>query len=183
MPVDYLARVPRPKAAAINTGLSSLKASTLRGLLGNPREDYTAQCQPVTNRDMKRRLVTAQVGPFRVTGLDIAVLSLSQVLQAIRRAEPTLYTVLSTAGMLCPRLVRGSDSVISNHAWGTAVDLKINGRLDLRGDNLVYEGLLRCYPHFHAAGWYWGAEFNTEDAMHFELAEETFRRLNVPHMR
>lgn len=179
MPVDYLARVARPAPNAINSGLSSCQASTLRNLLGNPRDSYTADCQPVTNRDLKRRIVTAQVGPLHVTGLDIAVLSLSQVLQAIRKAEPTLYATLGTAGMLCCRLVRGSDHVVSNHAWGTAIDLTINGRLDTRGDGQVYEGLLRCYPHFHAAGWYWGAEFNVEDAMHFELAEETFRRLNA----
>jgi hypothetical protein len=38
---------------------------------------------------------------------------------------------------------------------------------------------LLVYPYFHAEGWFWGAEFPTEDAMHFELADETVAKLSI----
>lgn len=79
--------------------------------------------------------------------------------------------------MLCCRLVRGSRQTASNHSWGVAIDLKIDGELDRPGDGFVQSGLLRAYRFFHEEGWYWGAGFRREDAMHFELAEATFLRL------
>ncbi|MCW5939897.1 MAG: M15 family metallopeptidase [Fimbriimonadaceae bacterium] len=125
----------------------------------------------------RSRLVTADVGPFRVTGLDVAVDSLRKVMTAFRKADPEAYASVGTAGMLCARLVRGSAKTISNHSWGTAVDLTFDRRLDVMGDGMVQLGLLRVRPFFQAHGWYWGAGFAREDAMHFELAEETVRRL------
>jgi len=35
--------------------------------------------------------------------------------------------------MLCCRYIRNSKTNISNHSWGTAVDLKLKGVLDVRG--------------------------------------------------
>ena len=43
--------------------------------------------------------------------------------------------------------------------------------------NKVFRGLLEIYPFFHKHCWFGGAEFGTEDAMHFELAEETVKNL------
>jgi len=79
--------------------------------------------------------------------------------------------------MLCCRYVRGSKKVISNHSWGTAIDLTIAGRLDPPGDGFTQVGLLKLYRFFREAGWYWGAGFRREDSMHFELAEATFLKL------
>lgn len=169
--------VPRPAPNAINSGLSSLKAATLLKTLGRPRPKLTSNCEPVTSSGMRKRIVTEDVGPFRVTGLDIAVDSLRRVFDDVRRERPDLYDAVGNMGMLCCRLVRGSAHIASNHSWGTAIDLTFNGVLDLRGDDKVQIGLLAIYPFFHRHGWYWGAEFNTEDGMHFELAEETFRKL------
>ena len=45
-------------------------------------------------------------------------------------------------------------------------------RLDPRGDDKVQRGLLAIYRYFHKHGWFWGAEFRVEDAMHFELSQE-----------
>ena len=121
--------------------------------------------------------MTASVGPFRVTGLDIAVQSLARVMDSVRRHDPEVYAQLGTAGMLCCRFVRGSKTVLSNHSWGTAVDLTFGGEVDPRGDGKCQLGLLRVYRFFHQEGWYWGAGFPREDAMHFELADETVRGL------
>ncbi|QYK55455.1 MAG: M15 family metallopeptidase [Fimbriimonadaceae bacterium] len=166
-----------PPIGTFNSHLSPCKASTLTALLGRPREDVGAECRPITNRALKARMVTESVGPFRVTGLDVAVASLRRVLEAVRTADPAVYACVGTAGMLCCRYVRGSKRTLSNHSWGTAIDLTFGGEVDPRGDGLCQAGLLRAYRFFHAEGWYWGAGFPTEDAMHFELAEETARKL------
>ena len=70
--------------------------------------------------------------------------------------------------MLCARYVRGSTRNISNHSWGTAIDLTIAGILDPRGDNQIQFGLHLISGAFNSNGWYWGAGFTTEDAQHFE---------------
>ena len=170
--------VAKPSADSINSGLSALKTARLYGILGAPRTHLTADCQPVTNAKLSARIVTASVGPFKVTGLDIAVESLKAVTADIQREKHELYFLLGSAGMLCCRLVRGSEDTPSNHSFGTAVDLTVGGMLDARGDDKVQRGLLEVYPIFHRHGWYWGAEYPTEDAMHFELAWETFQELN-----
>jgi hypothetical protein len=78
--------------------------------------------------------------------------------------------------MECARLVRGSQHSISNHSWGTAIDLTLNGILDRRGDDRVQQGLVDIAPIFNQHGWFWGAGFGTEDAMHFEIGDELIRR-------
>jgi hypothetical protein len=145
-------------------------------LFGDPRELYGAECRPVTNPRLKRRILTQSVGPFRVTGLDVAVASLARVMAAVKRHDPAAHALIGTAGMLCARFVRGSKKTVSNHAWGTAIDLTFGDEVDERGDGKCQLGLLRVYRHFHAEGWYWGAGFPRGDAMHFELAEETVRK-------
>jgi hypothetical protein len=87
-----------------------------------------------------------------------------------------VHAGLGTAGMLCARLVRGSTHSISNHSWGTAIDLTLNGVLDRRGDRMVQRGLAEIAPVFNEHGWFWGAGFGTEDAMHFEAGDELIRR-------
>lgn len=168
--------VGRPEAAAMNSGLSPMKTAELLRIFGHPRKrkDYSAQCQSVTNTTLLRHMVTQSIGPFRVTGLNIAVQVFSEAFLDVHRALPELYDCLGSAGMLCCRLVRGSSSTLSNHSFGCALDITIGGQLDVRGDNRVQAGLLALYPYLHAHGLYWGAEYPTEDAMHWELAWETF---------
>lgn len=165
--------VPIPEG--INPGLRAAKQATMLQLLGNPRPTYDRECQPITNPSLREHIVTGSVGPFRVTGFDRAVDSLSRVMSEIKVARPDVYASLGSAGMLCARLVRGSTVSISNHSWGTAVDLTIDGNLDQRGDGLCQKGLAEIAPVFSQNGWFWGAAFGTEDAMHFEVGEETIR--------
>jgi hypothetical protein len=72
--------------------------------------------------------------------------------------------------MLNCRYVRGSTTSISNHSWGTAIDLGFDGRVDPWRDNKVYFGLTLIAPIFNRHGWYWGAVFRREDGMHFEAS-------------
>jgi hypothetical protein len=94
----------------------------------------------------------------------------------IKAEQPDVHAALGTAGMLCCRLVRGSTSSVSNHSWGTAVDLKIGGVLDPRGDNKVQFGLTLIAPIFNRHKWYWGAGFPTEDGMHFEISQQLLKK-------
>ena len=174
--------VPRPDPATINIGLKPVSNSFMLAKIGQPRGDYSQLCQPPTLPLLRRNLVLDSVGPFRVTGLVPAVLSLKAVMIDIEREQPTVYKALGTAGMLCCRWVRGSSTSISNHSWGTAIDLTLGGVLDVRGDNQVQVGLSLIAPIFNRHGWFWGAGFRTEDGMHFEPSESILQQW-LPKLR
>ncbi|NJM29434.1 MAG: M15 family metallopeptidase [Rhizobiales bacterium] len=158
--------------SGINTGLTSASSSLMLSLLGNPRSNYSQDCQPVTNARLKAHIKTKHVGPFRATGFDLALESLIAVMADIRAEQPSVFAALSSAGMLCCRFKRGSSSSISNHAWGTAIDLKLDGILDAYGDGKVQFGLTLIAPIFNRHKWFWGATFPKEDGMHFEVSTE-----------
>jgi hypothetical protein len=68
----------------VNIGLNGTKNALILSLLGNPRSNYSADCKPVTNARLKARFKTKIVGPFRVTGFDLAVASLTDVMADIK---------------------------------------------------------------------------------------------------
>ena len=156
----------------LNNDLSPLANKLMFQVLGNPRGAYGQDCRPVTNSTIRKLIVTEDVGPFRVTGLSPAVDRLRLIFRDIQDKFPEIYGVLGTAGMLCCRFVRGSSSAISNHSWGCAIDLTLEGKLDFRGDGKAQAGLRAIHPIFNAHGFYWGAAFRTEDAMHFEVSRQ-----------
>ena len=158
-----------PARGTVNRGLSSPgPASQIARFGGRPSETLYRNGGPVTNPKLKALLVLENVGPFRVQGLRPAVASLRGVLGAVARDIPDLYRLLGNAGMLVNRLQRGSSTKLSNHAFGTAIDFYIGGVLTQRGSNSSSRGLDTLAPYFNRAGWYWGATFSTDDAMHFE---------------
>ncbi|MGZ2257445.1 peptidoglycan-binding protein [Roseobacter sp. A03A-229] len=159
----------------INGDLRGSRNSTMLGLIGNPRGTYDQTCRNPTNPQIAALMVTADFGPFRATGLKPAVDALKDIMKEIKRDHRDVHDALSTAGMLCCRLVRGSSTAISNHSWGTAIDLKLEGKLDRRGDDRTQEGLLKIRPIFNKHGFFWGAAFSTEDSMHFEASDQLIR--------
>jgi len=165
------ARVPRPTRDRINKGLIAVTPNFMFQNLGSPRDSYSVDCQPMTNQTLKRHIVTQSAGRFNVTGLRPAVESLRRAIAQVQLEQPAVFNILGTAGMLCCRYVRGSNTAISNHSWGTAIDFTLNGILDRRGDNQVQIGLTLIAPIMNQHGWYWGAAFRTEDAMHFEASQ------------
>jgi hypothetical protein len=165
-----------PVPALINPGVKNAKQTTMLSVFGSPRQNFSDDCQPVTNPLLRDLQVTASVGRFRVTGIKPAVDALRLVIEDITREVPPVAAALGTAGMLCARFVRGSAQSISNHAWGTAIDVTLNNLLDRRGDDRVQEGLVAIAPIFNRHGWFWGAGFGTEDAMHFEVGDDLIRR-------
>lgn len=167
-------RIPVP--TGINPGVKNAKQQTMLDLLGKPRDSFTQECQEVTNPKLEPFIAHEDVGPFEVRGLKPAMADLREIFANVKSADPTLYAALGTAGMLCARLVRGTTrGSISNHAWGTAIDIKINGVLDARGDDKAQTGLIQLAPFFNQRGWFWGAGFGTEDAMHFEASDGRMR--------
>lgn len=172
--MPYTTRVRIPRESDMNSGLSPLTVPLCRSLLGMPRASFTEQCLPITDKALRAQIELRNVGPFRATGYHRALDSLEEIFAEVKAEKPDLYAQLGSAGMLCCRKVRGGQAP-SNHSWGLAIDLTIGSILDPRGDGTCQQGLLEVYPYFHRHGWYWGCEFHTEDAMHFEVAAETLK--------
>lgn len=155
----------------INNGLVVASPSYLIQKLGMPREDLNDNCQAMTNPRLKDKLETEPVGPITVTMLSPAIESLKRVFAKINEVDPALYKRINTAGSLCVRRIRGTVNSVSTHSFGLAVDLNINGILDVLGDGKTQVGLNIIYEFFNAEGWVWGAAFSREDSMHFEISQ------------
>ncbi len=158
-----------------NAGITQPKNRVMLDILGHPRDSYSTECQPVSNPRLKSLLETRQIGPIRVTMVRPALDSLERIMAQLQASEPDIYAAMGTAGALCARLIRGSATSVSNHSWGTAIDLKLEGQLDGFGDGGTQFGLLLLAELFNDEGWFWGATWNREDSMHFEIGEETLR--------
>jgi len=96
--------------------------------------------------------------------------------------EGLLDLVLGWAGSWNPRFIRGSRSVLSNHAWATALDINVpwNG-LGRRPALLNHHGTVRpLVPIANKWGFWWGGFWGypnrpggpgRSDGMHFECAK------------
>ncbi len=158
-----------------NRGITQPRNRTMLEILGQPRDNYGTDCQAVSNPRLRSLIETRQVGPIRVTMLRPALESLERIMERLQQNEPDLFAKVGTAGALCVRFIRGSTSSISNHSWGTAIDLTLAGELDGFGDGGTQMGLVILAEYFNEEGWFWGATYGREDSMHFEIGEETLR--------
>lgn len=162
--------------ARFNLGVTQPGNRVMLEVLGHPRDTYSTNCQAVTNPRIKALLETRQIGPIRVTMIKPALESLERIYNQLKEDEPDLAAKLGTAGALCARLIRGSTRSVSNHSWGTAIDLKIEGKLDPFADGSTQFGLLLLAELFNGEGWFWGATYRREDSMHFEVGVETLKK-------
>ena len=156
----------------INEGVTVATPRFLEEFLGRPRESLSDNCEPMTNPKLKSALVVEQVGPIRVRMLRPALDSLKRVFSAIQATDPDLYARINTAGSLCVRQIRGTRGRVSTHAFGLALDINIDGKLDVLGDGKTQLGLTIIADFFKEEGWIWGAGFSREDSMHFEVSKE-----------
>jgi hypothetical protein len=142
----------------------------------------TDQCSPVTGPIRNRIVSRVNVGPFVVSGLDIAVAALTKVFDDAVQQIPDVLAVVKTAGMLCVRHIRNNPNAFSNHSWGTAIDLFFGTDVVPQGTPKTYRGCLLLAPFFNQHGWYWGAGFSgrSVDSMHFELSKETIQQSAHP---
>lgn len=172
---EELTETMRLAKARFNKGISQPNNRVMKELLSEPRSSYSTNCQSVTNPHLKSLLQTASVGNFRVTMIKPAIESLERIMARLKESDPDIYEKVGTAGALCVRLIRGSRSSVSNHSWGTAIDVKLQGELDRFADGSTQFGLLILAEYFNDEGWFWGATYNREDSMHFEVGVETLR--------
>jgi hypothetical protein len=159
-----------------NKGVTQPRNKTMLALLGRPREDLGTDCRGITNPRLKALVETRQIGPIKATMLKPALDSLERIVAKLQADEPDIAAKLGTAGALCVRLIRGSNSSVSNHSFGTAIDITLQGELDPFADGTMQIGLVILAEHFNEEGWYWGGGYNREDGMHFEVGEETLRK-------
>jgi len=173
-----------PIPSGINPGLSSASANYkwMMSTLGSPGCEMSAACFScgckLSNDRINSKLVSEDVGPFRVYALRPFVDALTRVFTRVQRDNPSLYQSLSSAGALCCRPIKKSDgtagSSYSNHSWGVAIDIKIDGELDRRGDGMTQRGLLELSKYMNDEKIWWAAGYvgGAEDAMHFEVSKE-----------
>lgn len=87
-------------------------------------------------------------------------------------AEGLIDRVLTWGGSFVPRMIRGSKTALSNHAFGTAFD--INAAWNGLGKEPAATGqkgsVVELVEIAHKHGFYWGANFTRKDGMHFEIA-------------
>lgn len=171
-------RVPIPPKDVMNAGLSAASEAVMRKKFGVPGK-LTKDCSDPTGPFKKRVRFGVNVGPFKVSGLDYAVESLTQIFTEVKQQLPDVFESVRTAGVLCVRHRRKSAKLFSNHSWGTAIDLYFGKNVVPQGTPLTHRGNLLLFPFFNRYGWYWGAEFSGDyvDSMHFELATETILKI------
>jgi hypothetical protein len=153
----------------------------MESILGTPGPGLTSSSGPesLASSQVRSLLVTRDVDPsshvISVEGIRPAVDSLQQILINANRDYPDLLSHIGTEGMLAVRYISGT-TVISNHSWGIAVDLSLDGYTDFDKDGRLSAGLAALIPYFNAAGWVAGAGWGSaEDDMHFEVSQETLQ--------
>ncbi len=101
----------------------------------------------------------------------------AEPLQAMFRdweAKGLLRRLLSFDGGYAPRLTRGSKTVLSPHAFGSAIDLNAswNAMYHAPAPLGAKGSLVELVQIANAHGFYWGGHFSgRKDGMHFELAQ------------
>jgi len=157
-----------------NNGLAqasnSYMASKLYNLALKPNDKcYNGDLPP----GLTSQMITRDVGLLKNTRMLGAVMnSLQTVWREVEVKEPVLAYVVQSSGSLCYRSNRPCGCAVSNHSWGSAIDVNYGGGPPESslpgGDASMY--LYRLQAYFHNAGWYWGAGFSNQDNMHFEAS-------------
>jgi hypothetical protein len=165
-----------PPRNTFNHNLTSASEATMLEIFGVPGAK-TQDCSPASGPFLRRIVSRFDVGPFKVTGLDLAVKLLKAAFDEAEQQIPNVVAAVKNDGMLCVRHKRMNANSFSNHSWGTAIDLFFGTAAVPQGSNKTARGCLQLAPFFNKHGLYWGAGFtgSSVDSMHFELAEETIR--------
>lgn len=145
---------------------------------------YAAVPTVIQNKYLNDMMQTFNIDTIHNTGLSVAANSLREVMADVIKTYPDLKGRIRTDGMCVPRFISThkskknpipkKPSKLSNHSWGCAIDLRVDGIKDEQADNLVLQGLELIAPIFNKYGWVWGGAYITalEDGMHFEVSKE-----------
>jgi len=84
-----------------------------------------------------------------------------------------LHLILAWNGSYVPRFIRGSNTILSNHSFGTAFDINYEwNKLGAVPALVGQKGSVRQLVEIaNKNGFYWGGHFSRLDGMHFELAK------------
>ncbi len=171
--------VPIASIANLNVGLSSAREETMIACLGSPQMPLTTEDTPERASPIVRKLEKVKkIGGVNADGIAPAVDSLQAILTQAFADIPGLQAALRGDGMLVVRLRRPTShrpsTQISNHAWGTAIDLMLDGMAPPAATGATVPYFIAALaPYFNKAGWYSGIGF--ADDMHFEAADQTIR--------
>jgi hypothetical protein len=177
----YLEPVELTDLLPINKNNHSATQETMISLFGAPLMPLTTSDQPSNASPLVKRLRRTQKVSQHivVTAIGPALDSLKKVLELTFNQEKEdshdLESVLSTDGMLVVRLRKPTSgrpsTKISNHSWGTAIDLKIIGHSSPGNThNVIPRFIAVLLSNFNKEGWFSGIGF--DDTMHFEVSEE-----------
>lgn len=112
-------------------------------------------------------------GNFSKMAVNRRVAAQTLALWAAWEKAGLLGLVLSYEGAFVPRMIRGSTTSLSNHAYGSAFDVNYEwNQLGATPAALGKRGCVReLVPIAHAHGWFWGGNFTRLDGMHFEVCK------------
>lgn len=97
---------------------------------------------------------------------EAAIPSFEAILDELE-ARGLLHLIESFSGSFVPRFIRGSDTTLSSHAYGTSIDINAN---ENRQGYPPTDDQRRIAEVFAQHGWFWGDWFKpTRDPMHFEF--------------
>lgn len=167
-------------ASAAEVRPTPLRMSDLLRHFGTPADKLSEECTSPTNELLVRQIARVNVGPFTTMMLRAAAESLKAVIAEIEKNDADLSDQMASFGGICVRLLRGSSTAISNHSFGTAIDIgsSIRGLAPFGATSgRAYEYAQKIAPYFEKAGWFWGGRFPTPDPGHFELGKELFDKL------
>jgi hypothetical protein len=176
----YRQLVPAPPRAYINSGLTPARHATMMNVFGAPGRK-TQDCSTPSNQKLLRHIKEKKITPaMSLTGFEPFLDLIKDAMDEVADIYPELYPLVTSAGCLCCRLVRGSNTYFSNHSWGTAVDLKIGGILAPLNATKIPQGLLNLYPFFHKRKIFWAQGYNGRtDPMHEEASNELIKEWDL----
>ncbi len=126
---------------------------------------------------VSKNLITVNIPQLAKVGfasmlMHKAVASQFQAFFAGIESAGLLDQVVSCGGCYNPRFVRGSNSTLSPHAWGTAVDINMsyNGWGQKPAPAGTKGSTIPFVPIANSVGLVWGGTFSKQDGMHFEAA-------------
>jgi hypothetical protein len=95
---------------------------------------------------------------------------LTQALEAIK-AQGLAHLLQTFDGCFNIRLVRGSETLVSAHAYALAIDINAGGNKlgQTSGGNFDHPELIKCFTD---QGWDFGGKFARPDPMHFSYCWE-----------
>src|SRR5207302_11472321 len=94
-------KIPIPPKEDMNPNLTAASEATMLSVFGRPGE-LTRDCSDPTGA-FAQRVVTRNVGPFRVSGLNLAVDSLERIFAEVREQRQDVFDEVKKDGMLCVR--------------------------------------------------------------------------------